>query len=96
MWVKQLESSNSRIIKIFSNHSFHEHERFQIGDLMFQDKSRIKVDGGNITIKNLSKEDQGMYECHASNTIVTSVASTILFVQGHDQSQNEIIIGLIN
>lgn len=41
-------------------------------------KDRVVVDQGNLTIKQLKKEDHGKYECVLENEVATLVASTIL------------------
>ena len=45
----------------------------------FPDKTKTMYYEGNLTIVHLTKEDQGMYECIASN-IVTGVITTSLLI----------------
>ncbi|XP_050417092.2 protein turtle homolog B isoform X3 [Patella vulgata] len=42
----------------------------------FERSDRIQINAGNLTIRNLVKEDHGFYECMATNDIATIVAVT--------------------
>jgi hypothetical protein len=44
-------------------------------------KERSRIEGGNLTIAPLRREDHGYYECVVSNEIATVVRSTLLVVQ---------------
>jgi len=43
--------------------------------------SRASIVGGNLTIASLVTEDAGRYECVASNTVASTIASTVLLVE---------------
>jgi hypothetical protein len=47
----------------------------------FPAKSKIMTEGGNLTIMNLAKEDQGPYECIATNVVASAVATTLLIIE---------------
>lgn len=44
-------------------------------------RERTVIRGGNLTIRNLKKEDHGRYECVLENEIATLVTSTLLLVE---------------
>lgn len=41
----------------------------------------MKLEGGNLTIISLRKEDHGRYECQAENEVKTIVVGTDLIIQ---------------
>lgn len=41
----------------------------------------MKLNGGNLTITSLRKEDHGRYECQAENEVKTIVRGTDLIIQ---------------
>ncbi|XP_055376450.1 protein turtle isoform X2 [Condylostylus longicornis] len=45
-------------------------------------KNRVKINGGNITIENLRREDFGYYQCVVSNEVATIVSATQLVIEG--------------
>ncbi|XP_069115599.1 uncharacterized protein [Argopecten irradians] len=55
------------------------HWRKVAGQIIFG--PRFQINGGNLTIKNLVKEDHGRYECEAENSVARMVISTELIVQ---------------
>lgn len=44
-------------------------------------RGRYSLDGGNLTIENIQKEDRGMYQCSASNDAATVTADTELMIE---------------
>jgi hypothetical protein len=38
--------------------------------------------GGNLTIPNLTKNDQGSYECVATNVVTSVIVTTLLLIEG--------------
>jgi hypothetical protein len=47
----------------------------------FPASSKTMIDSGNLTIMNLAKEDQGPYECIATNVVASAVATTLLIIE---------------
>ncbi|XP_055837276.1 protein turtle isoform X8 [Episyrphus balteatus] len=45
-------------------------------------KSRVKINGGNITIESLRREDFGYYQCVVSNEVATLMSATQLVIEG--------------
>ena len=43
--------------------------------------AKVMMDTGNLTIMNIAKEDQGTYECIATNVVASVVGSTQLIVE---------------
>ena len=43
--------------------------------------ARAIIDAGNLTVWNLDVDDQGIYECVASNVIADVITSTLLVVE---------------
>lgn len=53
------------------------------GDLNLASDGRVKLEGGNLTITSLRKEDHGRYECQAENEVKTIVVGTDLIIQSN-------------
>ncbi|XP_048773272.2 uncharacterized protein LOC125678683 isoform X5 [Ostrea edulis] len=51
------------------------------GVLKLSNGGRVKLNGGNLTITSLRKEDHGRYECQAENEVKTIVRGTDLIIQ---------------
>jgi len=47
----------------------------------FPAKTKLIYSGGNVTVVNLSKEDQGVYECVASNVVTNVITSALLIIE---------------
>lgn len=45
-------------------------------------RNRVKSNGGNITIENLTISDYGIYQCVASNEVATITSATQLIIEG--------------
>ncbi|XP_061164705.1 uncharacterized protein LOC133173705 isoform X4 [Saccostrea echinata] len=51
------------------------------GVLDLSKSGHVKLEGGNLTIRSLEKEDHGRYECQAENEVKTIVVGTDLIIQ---------------
>ena len=49
---------------------------------MFPEKTKTLHNEGNLTIVQLLKEDQGNYECVASNVVASVITSSLLLIEG--------------
>ena len=47
----------------------------------FPPSTKTLTETGNLTVVQLSREDEGVYECIASNHIASVVTSTLLIVE---------------
>lgn len=51
-------------------------------DGQFPPSTRTLSEGGNLTIVDLESADEGLYECVANSPVTSSVASTMLLIEG--------------
>jgi len=51
------------------------------GEGAFQVISKALQYGGNLTIPHLTKDDQGSYECVASNPVTNVIVSSLLIIE---------------
>jgi hypothetical protein len=52
------------------------------GDGAFPVISKAMNFGGNLSIPNLNKNDQGTYECVATNVVTSVIVTTLLLIEG--------------
>ncbi len=53
-------------------------------DGTFPPATKYLLDEGNLTIRALSREDHGTYECVATNVVTSVITTTLLIIEGKD------------
>ena len=57
----------------------------------FPGKTKTLYDAGNLTVVQLSKEDQGQYECVAQNVVASVITTSLLIIEGFRLHCNAIV-----